>query len=66
MPKVKSQNTLQSPFFKLCSGEFKQQGLTEDSSYDQYVAAAELKVKDFLNQEDVRSLPLPTMLLDFV
>ena len=55
-PKVRSQSTLASPFFKVCTGAFKTQGLTESTSYDDFVASAELEVEGFMKLECVRCL----------
>ena len=57
-PKVRSQSTLAPPFFKVCTGAFKCQGLTESSCFDDYVASAELQVEGFMTMECVRCLDL--------
>ena len=54
-PKLLSQSTLQSPFFKLCSQAFRSQGIDhEGTSVEQLVACAELQVEDFLKEDGVR------------
>ena len=53
--KVRSQSTLQSPFYKACIAAFKSQRLN-DCGYEQFLAAAEHEVPSFLQQEDVRHL----------
>ena len=54
-PKVKSQSTLASPFFKQCSAAFRSQSMEENKScFDDYVAAAELQVEQFMQLDFVR------------
>ena len=54
-PKLLSQSTLQSPFFKLCSTAFRSQGIDhEGTPVDQFVACAELQVELFLKEDGVR------------
>ena len=52
--KIKSQSTFQNPFFVLCGKTFKSRGIDKpETTFEQFVAAAELEVEGFLKQESV-------------
>lgn len=57
-PKVSSPSSLASPFVKVCGAAFRSKGLGDASTFEDYVAEAELQVSGFLESDDVRCLAL--------
>ena len=55
-PKIRSQSTLQSPFFMQCSKAFKSQEIADDAAIEEFIACAELQVDSFMKTERVRHL----------
>ena len=54
--KVRSQSKLQSPFFRMCTIAFKQEGLVDGvATQEDYIASAETQVEPFLKEESVRT-----------
>ena len=54
-PKVHSQSSFQSPFFKACTIAFHSHDLTDDSPPEDFIAIAEDQIPNFLELENVRS-----------
>ena len=52
-PKVRSQSSLQSPFFKVCNSAFK--ALSSTAKDEDYKACAKLQVEKFMADEQVRA-----------
>lgn len=52
--KIRSQSSFQNPFFVLCSRAFKTRGIDKsETTFEQFVAEAELQVEGFLKQDSV-------------
>ena len=52
-PKLKSPSSFQKGFFKLCSQAFKQRGLNDDSTAEEFITVALEQVQEFLKDESV-------------
>lgn len=53
-PKLRSQSTLQSPFFMQCTKAFASQNISDDAPMEDFIACAELQVDAFMASDPAR------------